>query len=883
MFTDLFENSKEKKKLLIPEWNSGRSPSVPKNFKEGAYSNSPETELENRVWRFIWSLKPDVINKPKFEFDFSEDETLTRDGRRPDAFAILRKKFVFINESKFTAGSRRTKTGLEDDPHFSDKLRNSIQNRCKKLFDLENPMFVYLMTTDGWDWNEDEKSTFRKTHKTIVLTIKELEYFENCLMLSDSPEFTLNQFCGFYLNNTKGLTNDLNVNAFKIPQGVGKYSYTFSATPREMMKMSMISHRQAKNLDLPVYEEIDDEEINKEIQKNDMESEDLVNDLQEEESNLNDENSEAGFHQRILTKGRLKSLKTFIEDNDRAFYNNILVSWRGKDHRFIEEKVAKTERGVKLNIKGYPGSFHVIDGQHRLFGYSEITDDSILDGHHLIITCFKGSRFNVKDQAKIFKEVNSQQKKVDKGLLYEIDAILGTESTGKEQKDILAKVIIGRLRDDPNSPFAKPKAIKEPELPRQKAPLTPVGLVDYGLIQTDLIGKTDDIKTGTAYLKDFDTTIHNITLLLAKFFEKIKKSNEAKWNKDFFLKNYFINGLIRILDRIVNHVGYTHRAAGKTLAPDKLFDSCSKPIDFFCEKLTEMNPDDEFEFFDASQLKKFRGSTGPKLALEMMLYKFFKDEKDFNGIITPEEIKSVENMDMPEESQEVINLKNRIAELEKSGNPDPKKQQELLKDIQEQTKTEQEQAVLYELMLYQKIDPIMSIVFGEDYYKNLIQRHIKEVHKRVNAKIEQRESSPLVAGMTDENEAFYTKEIYWTEPSDLIKMFTIFTSSKKDQSEQEKKKFDSCQNQSQENDIKEVFKKLFFIAPKNLKGKKSPELNSKDGLEWLRLMNTLRRPVAHPRPENLTIASEILEFRYYEHHIKLMFARMDRFIKDHTE
>ena len=102
----------------------------------------------------------------------------------------------------------------------------------------------------------------------------------------------------------------------------------------------------------------------------------------------------------------------------------------------------------------------MIDGQHRLFGYSGVTDKKILD-QTLIVTAFH--QIDQLEESKTFLSVNRNQKKVDVALMREVQLLLGESAEGKDQVENLATAIVLALREDENSPFNKPAAIPPSE------------------------------------------------------------------------------------------------------------------------------------------------------------------------------------------------------------------------------------------------------------------------------------------------------------------------------------------------------------------------------------------------------------------------------------
>ena len=123
------------------------------------------------------------------------------------------------------------------------------------------------------------------------------------------------------------------------------------------------------------------------------------------------------YYQRLLTGKRLKEIGHHLQTNKTPFPNKILVSHRGKKLIFEpdqrESDMTNTGRVPgKLMFDGCPGTFHVIDGQHRLFGYMAVDpkENGLRDKHRLIVTVF--DQLTVPEEAEIFLEVNEKSQKV---------------------------------------------------------------------------------------------------------------------------------------------------------------------------------------------------------------------------------------------------------------------------------------------------------------------------------------------------------------------------------------------------------------------------------------------------------------------------------------
>ena len=156
--------------------------------------------------------------------------------------------------------------------------------------------------------------------------------------------------------------------------------YTFSIQPEYLLKIAYVAHRaRGKAIDLDAY-------------------------------------------QRLIKKSRLKKIAKFISD-DGLFPTNIVVNVENR--RYLKFDRGKQEGAIAggqfgwLTLSPSYGTAWIIDGQHRLFAYS---------GHeratksYLNILLFSG--LSASRQTQLFVEINSEQKRVPRSLLVELDSNL---------------------------------------------------------------------------------------------------------------------------------------------------------------------------------------------------------------------------------------------------------------------------------------------------------------------------------------------------------------------------------------------------------------------------------------------------------------------------
>lgn len=137
-------------------------------------------------------------------------------------------------------------------------------------------------------------------------------------------------------------------------------------------------------------------------------------------------------YQRLLKPKRLKEIGKFLSTADSMLVNDIVVAF--------ESRVRYN--GGKLQIPAISASAWIIDGQHRLFGFCNIKGRKkkcreILRRFKLVVAGVKVSR---KEQAKLFKEINEKQERLDRNLLLDLYDYLEID----DEHNILQRVRVAK-------------------------------------------------------------------------------------------------------------------------------------------------------------------------------------------------------------------------------------------------------------------------------------------------------------------------------------------------------------------------------------------------------------------------------------------------------
>lgn len=295
-------------------------------------------------------------------------------------------------------------------------------------------------------------------------------------------------------------------------------------------------------------------------------------------------------YQRLIKKKRLTDVQKFI-NNGGYFPNSLIISidsgGKGLQFDISGTKVegAHSRLGVLHLPKKY-SSAYIIDGQHRLYGYS---DSDYATTNSIPVVAFVDLDRN--EQIKLFMDINENQKAVPKTLRVTLSAnMLWDSSDYNERRQALRSKIAQMFGEEETSPLMGRVVIGEDEKSSIKC-------ISVEAIQTALkkcnfmtqFGKKNAIvKDGT-----FDVGSNEGTCdLLYKFLEEclryVKNETIEEWergdsNDGMLTMNRGIQAVIRVINDIVNHLVDCKEISPKTQKTEEIV----KQVAFYLDPLTE--------------------------------------------------------------------------------------------------------------------------------------------------------------------------------------------------------------------------------------------------------------------------------------------------------
>jgi len=154
-----------------------------------------------------------------------------------------------------------------------------------------------------------------------------------------------------------------------------------------------------------------------------------------------DENSSEGF-QRKLNRTRAEDIAKYLSNGKGSIPTNIVLSAQE------DSDTTYNSRSKLIAYPGKTGSFLVLDGQHRLWGYQLCYEQHNID-HRVPVAIYTG--LNRVEEAKLFIDINTTQVGVPSALLLDIKQVAQLENS-KEQ---ILRALFDNLNEDKKSPLKK--------------------------------------------------------------------------------------------------------------------------------------------------------------------------------------------------------------------------------------------------------------------------------------------------------------------------------------------------------------------------------------------------------------------------------------------
>lgn len=513
-----------------------------------------DEQFEDRVWFLFYQMGFKFMNKDR-NFKMSYDFQNPNFTQQIDVFAAD-DETVIIVECK---SADEIKDGFfKKEIEALHGQMDGLRKNALKQFKGRKVKFIWATH----NYIMSPKDIQRMEEWGIILfSDSTIDYY--CELVKHLGTCARYQLLGNLLANTEIKNMQNKIPAIKGKMGGFDY-YEFSIEPEKLLKIGYVLHRSEANKNMmPTY-------------------------------------------QRIIKKKRLKEVQSFI-NNGGYFPNSLIISidTRGKGIQFDQSPTKVDDALSKLGILHLPKRYHsayIIDGQHRLYGYS---DTDFAQTNTIPVVAFVD--LDRSEQLKIFMDINENQKAVSKTLRVTLNSDMLWDSPDfNAQREAMRSMIAQKCGEEQTSALLGRIVIGEDE--KNPTKCITIEAVQQALKKSHFLsvyGKNNIIiADGSFDLGENQKTVDLLYSFLEECFKRVKINCEAEWlagEQGILTINRGIQAIIRIIDDIVIHLINQKKIAPKTQNIESMVDE----VEYYLEPLMSY-----INSIDDSTRKELKGFLG---------------------------------------------------------------------------------------------------------------------------------------------------------------------------------------------------------------------------------------------------------------------------------
>lgn len=438
-------------------------------------------QLEDDVWCLFRRAGYLQMNKRLLYVPF-EREDGSIDRKQVDVYARDEETVLVIEcKARETRGRRSLQKDIAETKSFKAQMTAAVRAYYGEGF---KPKFVWIYATRNIIWSETDLA--RADELGIkVLTENELSYYD-AFIRHMGPAGRFQLLAEFLEGQKIPELENIQVPAIKGKLGGATY-YAFVTSPSHLLKISFVNHLALNHPDgRPAY-------------------------------------------QRMVKSKRLKQIGEFISGGG-FFPTNLLVNFTDQC-RFDLLSAAREgdPTSVKFGRLTLPCRYKsawIIDGQHRLYGYSFL--DASYWSDNLFVLAFE--KLDSRKEAELFITINHEQKSVPKSILVSLQADLKWDSdNAKERMTALASALVKSMAADATGALGQRFIIDG--VPGTDSQSLTVPEVVKGIERSRLIGRflNGVCCPGALSGATDEDTLKRAKKVLNGYFEFLREANPARW------------------------------------------------------------------------------------------------------------------------------------------------------------------------------------------------------------------------------------------------------------------------------------------------------------------------------------------------------------------
>lgn len=485
---------------------------------------SPEVLLEDRVWCLLYRMGYPRLSGAKFTVELRGSGGLEQ--KRLSVLALDDETAIVVEcRARSSRGRRNLQKDIEEFEAAQKKISSAIRSSSSKSY---NPKIVWMFATTNIIWAERDAERAEAANIRIV-TENELQYFE--AFVSHIGTAGRYQFLAEFLEGQE-ITNLQNV---RVPAVRGRFGahtyYSFVVNARHLLKIAFVNHQALNHPDgRPAY-------------------------------------------QRMINKRRIGEIGTFIQ-NGGYFPTNILINLTDACRFDLLPNRDNADQNIKFGWLYLPSSYKsawIIDGQHRLYGFSNIPD-RFLDTN-LFVLAFE--KMDTKTEADLFITINHEQKSVSKSLLVTLQADLKLGSGDpKEAILALASALVRSINNDNASPFFRRFEI--PGIAAADSQNLTIAEAVKGLVRSNLLGRPLSKRSrvpGCFSAQTDEETLVRARKIVNGYFRAIMDANPERWERGrsaYVCVNPGIRAHFQLMQEMLQYISQHGQSDPLTEAADKI-------------------------------------------------------------------------------------------------------------------------------------------------------------------------------------------------------------------------------------------------------------------------------------------------------------------------
>lgn len=466
--------------------------------------------LEDKVWLLLRRLGYPVLSGRNFEITYKRADGNSVGTKQIDVFGKDDETCLII-ECK--SCEQRRKRSLQKDLHETEALKKPLADAVRKHFGKSyKPKIIWLYVTSNIIWTEQDLERAESANIRVI-TENELQYFEAFVgHIGTAGRY---QFLAEFLQG-QDIPNLSNIKVPAVKGSFGKRTfYSFVVSAKHLLKIAYVNHQALNHPDgRPAY-------------------------------------------QRMINKKRIKTIGKFIEGGG-FFPTNILLNLTEKCRFEQTSNSENSDKGLKFGWLQLPNKYKsawVIDGQHRLYGFSNL-DDKYLS-QSLFVLAFE--QMDTQTEADLFITINHEQKTVPKSLLIALQADLKLGSTDpREAVTALCSALVKALSADPTSPFYG--RLQVPSITATEKQNLTIPEFVKGLQRAGLLGRAIQKKSfapGYLTAETDKQTIQRARRVINGYFRAIMDAAPGRWNAGraaHISTNPGVRAHLQLIQEVLSHL-----------------------------------------------------------------------------------------------------------------------------------------------------------------------------------------------------------------------------------------------------------------------------------------------------------------------------------------